>query len=268
MDIKDSRKCNIFNLNALARYFEVNPEDCLSIYMELLQDSDFINQINNEVEHVKKTWGFNKGIFSRQTITSVDWFAFERILIYVLIRIRRPDRILETGVYYGGNTVFALKALERNGHGFLVSIDFPDAKIRKTAAASQRHPLVGDSEFYQEHLDPGFIIPRSLKKRWQLIEGDSLEEIPRLADRFDLYIHDSDHSMTFLSRELGLAEEKLTPDSVMVVDDIDWSNAFYQFCVNRKLWPLLLTDNGKDDLRVRTGVVYRKHPRNGDNSFT
>jgi predicted O-methyltransferase YrrM len=57
------------------------------------------------------------------TIDSIDWFAFERILIYVLIRFLKPNRVLEMGVYYGGNTAFELNSLARNQGGKLVSID-------------------------------------------------------------------------------------------------------------------------------------------------
>jgi predicted O-methyltransferase YrrM len=202
------------------------------------------------------------------TIDSIDWFAFERVLIYVLIRFLKPNRVLETGVYYGGNTAFALKALARNQSGKLVSIDYPDSEIRIKGTSEARHSLVGDSELYEPKLRPGFMVPPSLYSHWELIEGDSLRIIPSLQDTFDFYIHDSDHSMPFLSRELAAAWEKLSAEALILVDDIDWSNAFYAFCVKRRLYPLLMTDNGKDDLRVRTGIAKCGHERNSNDLFT
>jgi hypothetical protein len=50
-------------------------------------------------------WNLNK------QIDSVDWFAFERTLLYVLVRHLRPSSSLETGVFYGGDTAFLLAAL-------------------------------------------------------------------------------------------------------------------------------------------------------------
>ena len=268
MDISDTRKCNLFNLEMLARYINVSTKVLVGYYEELLGDEEFIQTINSQVSSVRKKWGFRKGIFAMESIPSVDWFAFERVLIYVLIRHFRPTHVLETGVYYGGNSAFALRAILRNKVGTITSIDYPDSEIRVKGSSEPRHSLVGDSEMYEASLRPGFMVPPSIATNWNLIEGDSLKVIPGLPHGFDFYIHDSDHSMPFLSKELAAACEKLTDSAVVLVDDIDWSNAFFAFCVQHRLFPLLFTDNGKDNLRVRTGLVLRDHPRNGDPLFT
>ena len=176
--------------------------------------------------------------------------------------------MLETGVYYGGNSAFALQALARNNSGKMVSIDYPDSEIRRLGANASRHSLVGDSELYDPTLRPGFMVPPSLHVHWELIEGDSLKVIPTLEEIFDFYIHDSDHSMNFLSQELAAGWEKLSNQALILIDDIDWSNAFFAFCVKQRLFPFLMTDNGKDDLRVRTGIAMRSHKRNSNDQFT
>jgi len=266
VNIEDTRKCNLMNLKAVARYLGVSDDDLIGFYHELLADDQFLAGINERISTVRAQSGFRKGIFAKDHIPSVDWFAFERVLIYVLIRLKKPTWVLETGVYYGGNSAFALKALERNQAGRMISVDFPDAKIRMDSAAMARHVLVGESEFYELGLRPGFMVADSLRESWQLLEG--LKIIPLRTETFDFYIHDSDHSMGFLTKELKAVSGKLTSDAFLVVDDIDWSNAFFSFCVQKRLWPLLLTDNGKDDLRVRTGIVKMDHQNNKNNSFT
>lgn len=269
MDIQETRINNIYNIKSLASYLDADEKVLLGFYDELLNDSNFLAQVNERIKFTRENHNFHKGIFNMETINSVDWFAFERVLIYVLIRHFKPENVLETGVYYGGNSAFALLALDKNKKGKMTSIDFPDADIRVTTDATmQRHALVGDTEFYTTTLRPGFMVPLKLKERWQLIEGDSLSIIPTLKPKFDLYIHDSDHSMQFLSKEMELAWSKLSDDAIFLVDDIDWSNAFYAFCSTKRLYPVLFTDNGKDNLRIRTGVVYKKHIRNSDPSFT
>lgn len=268
MDIRDTRKCNLFNLASLARYLGIPAQGLVRYYDELRRDRAFLKAVNQRIAHVRRRWRFKKGIFRRGRISSIDWFAFERVLIYVLIRHFKPRHVLETGVYYGGNSAFALLALKHNKRGRMVSIDYPDYQIRRSGGAAARHVLVGDSELYDPALGPGFMVPPSLHRQWELIEGDSLKIIPGLRQEFDFYIHDSDHSMAFLSRELAAAWDKLSGRAVILVDDIDWSNAFYAFCVKHRLYPLLLTDNGKDDLRVRTGIAVRRHPRNASNAFT
>jgi predicted O-methyltransferase YrrM len=270
MDIQDTRKCNLWNLEKLAAFLDADSATLLGYYQEILDDGGFLNGINNRLQYVRRHHGFTKGIFRRDSIESVDWFAFERILIYVLVRHLHPMACLETGVYYGGNTAFLLAALKRNGGGKLISIDLPDSAIVRDGetASHARHPLVGDSEYYEPTLSPGFIIPDYLKEHWDFVEGDSLVEIPKRNEKFDFYLHDSDHSMDFLGAELAAAKPLLSPSAAVLVDDIDWSNAFFAFCVQHRLNPVLFTDNGKDNLRVRSGVVKLDHPRNAIHAVT
>lgn len=270
MDILDTRKCNLWNLERLAAFLETDPAILKAYYREILDDEEFLSGINQRLRLVRSTYGFTKGIFHRDGVDCADWFAFERILLYVLLRYLRPEHCIETGVYYGGNTAFLLAALHRNRCGRLLSIDLPDAAIRASTAPNgqARHPHVGESELYDPQLRPGFIVPDRLKDRWDFIEGDSLIEIPRRSERFDFYMHDSDHSMNFLGAEIAAVLPRLTPSAVAVIDDIDWSNGFFAFCVAQRLSPALFTDNGKDNLRVRTGVVKLDHPRNAIAAIT
>src|SRR5215468_1827986 len=124
MDISDTRKCNLWNLEQLAK---------------------FLAGVNDRLQSVRREHGFTKGIFRQERLDSVDWFAFERILLYALVRHLRPAACLETGVYYGGNSAFMLAALDRNGAGRLVSIDLPDSAIVRDGdnTSHPRHPLVG-----------------------------------------------------------------------------------------------------------------------------
>jgi Methyltransferase domain len=270
MDILDTRKCNLWNLERLAAFLDADLVALRGYYREILDDSEFLRGINDRLQHVRGRHGFTKGIFQRDSIESADWFAFERILIYVLVRYLRPAACLETGVYYGGNTAFLLAALYRNGAGKLVSIDLPDSAITRSGELTShpRHPLVGDSEYYEPTLSPGFIVPDYLRGHWDFVEGDSLAEIPRRKERFDFYLHDSDHSLDFLNAELAAAMPRLSSAAVVLVDDIDWSNAFFSFCVKFQVSPLLFTDNGKDNLRVRMGMVKLDHPRNRVTAIT
>jgi hypothetical protein len=268
MNIKETRTNNIYNIKSLATYLGADEQELLGYYDELLNDQEFLTGVNERIKFTRENYDFKKGIFNMGDIDSIDWFAFERALIYILIRFFKPENVLETGVYYGGNSSFALRALDKNKKGKMTSIDFPDYDIRETSSDSARHSLVGDTELYTPSLRPGFMVPLPLKERWNLFEGDSLAIIPTLDIRFDMYIHDSDHSMQFLSKEMELAWNKLSDDAIFLVDDIDWSNAFYAFCSAKRLYPMLFTDNGKDNLRVRTGVVSKMHIRNSDPAFT
>ena len=74
-----------------------------------------------------------------------------------------------------------------------------------------------------------------------------------------MYIHDSEHSFQFIKKEMSLIWEKLSKKATIVADDLDWSNGFFSFCVDKKIYPLIITDNGKSGLRARTGIVRLGH---------
>ena len=268
MLISETRQCNIYNLKQLALFLDCPIDILIKFYEELFLDELLLGKINSTMDQVIYTHGFRKGIFSKGFLDNIDWFAYQRSLIYVLVRYLKPKHILETGVYYGGNTIFLLAAVMKNDFGTVHSVDLPDSQISEITKNSDtngillRHHKVGDSELYDKSLTPGFLVPEYLKKRWEFIEGNSLEIIPALDHQLDFYVHDSEHSFSFLDCELNATLEKLTENAVIVVDDIGWSNAFFKFCVEHKLYPLLSTDNGKDDLMVRTGMVKMNHPYN------
>lgn len=120
--------------------------------------------------------------------------------------------------------------------------------------------MVGSSENIPAGLGNGFIVHENLKERWEFIRGDSHQEIPKIEKMIDLFIHDSDHAFDFLTKEINLVWDKLKSDSLILADDLDWSNGFYSICAQRKLYPLIITDNGKSGLRARTGIVRMDHP--------
>lgn len=264
MDIQDSHKCNLLSLELVAKYYDAEYEEVKAYYHELEDDTVFLNALNERMNASREL--YSKGLFSRGEISSIDWFANQRITQYVLIRLLKPDRAVETGVFYGGTTAFILNALQKNKKGILISIDVPADELEKDAFL--RHTNVSDSEDLPKGLRPGFIIPDYLKDRWQFIEQDSLSAIENIKDKFTFFSHDSEHRRDYVLKELELARSKMPVRSTIMADDIDWSNGFIEFCVNNKLYPLFLTDNGKDGLNVRLGIVRLDHPNIGKQGVT
>lgn len=265
MDIEQSNWANRCSIGLVSDHFGLKSPDLMALYDELLEDSELVDMANEQFG-IGRSKGFTRGIFGKPDVDSVDWFGFERILMYVLVRHFRPAHVWETGVYYGGNSLFILRALQKNGAGELTSAELPATAV---PSGTPRHPWVRDSEDYDTSaLEPGFLVPPVLRELWDLRIGSSLDLLPTFPGPCDLYLHDSDHSMRFLQQELGLVGPRMADDGIVVIDDIDWNNAFFEFAVQQRLRPLLLTDNGKDELRVRTGVAWMANPLNRDPSFT
>lgn len=264
MDIKDSRICNILSLKLIAEYYNADFRELESYYQELESDRKFLKALNQKIDIARKF--YPRGIFSRKDINSINWFGNQRITLYVLVRLLKPDVCVETGVFYGGTTAFILNAVRKNKKGKLISIDLPGNILEETSF--HRHENVGDSEIIPEGLMPGFIVPDYLKNRWEFIGEDSLKALKKIKDGFTFFSHDSEHSRVFVLKELELAKSKMPKNGTIFADDINWSNGFFEFCVKNTLYPLFLTDNGKDSLKVRLGLVRFDHPNNGKEDVT
>jgi hypothetical protein len=106
---------------------------------------------------------------------------------YALVRVRKPQLVVETGIHNGLGSVAILAALTRNAEegngGRLISID----------------PREGS----------GWLVSPRLAERWDVIRSTSFDALPgRLAgQKPEMFIHDSDHSVECERWELQLAAQ-------------------------------------------------------------
>jgi hypothetical protein len=165
----------------------------------------------------------------------------EGAYLYALLRVVRPDVVVETGVANGFSTAFSLLALQANGAGHLHSIDLPREVGRDYEAGT----------FYEGEgragippgSEPGWLIPPPLKERWTLILGRSQEELPPLLERLgtvDAFMHDSEHSFDCMWFEFNAAWPALRPGGVLVSDDVNSTEAFGRFAAQEGREPVRL----------------------------
>jgi hypothetical protein len=130
--------------------------------------------------------------------------------IWCLVRVLRPNHVVETGVGHGVTSRVILEALQRNGTGQLWSIDRP--------------PLERQLE---GHI--GLAVGDKFKDRWTLLRGSSRRVLPGLLDRLgkiDLFVHDSLHTARNVRFEVDHAWDALSDGGAIVIDDIDANPAF------------------------------------------
>lgn len=143
---------------------------------------------------------------------------FDVETMYLLIRLARPEVVVETGVLYGATSAHILEALRLNGGGRLVSIDLPKR--------------VGE-------LPQEFLVPEPLREGWQLILGDSKVELPALLarlGRIDLFHHDSLHTYGHMLWEYSAAYPHLKPGGVISSHDVlsgIMRSPFKDFCTRQ-----------------------------------
>ncbi len=144
--------------------------------------------------------------------------------LYMICRMVKPKHIVETGVQHGLSSAYFLKALERNGSGMLHSVDLPSKEY------TSRIGTIADK--IPPDVKCGWLVPRELRKNWNLELGDSRYILPRLLAKIngiDLFLHDSEHTEEMMRFEYSLAWKHLRKGGVLMSDDIDLSEASREF---------------------------------------
>lgn len=157
-------------------------------------------------------------------------------ILYILIRMLKPDVIIETGVLHGESTAFILKALHDEGKGKCYSIDLP-------AVGHNCDEVVLNKGLntLPEGLDPGWVMPEYLRSRWEIIHGKSREKLEPLLKKLgtiDVFVHDSLHTYENMQWEYSTAWPFLKEGGTLLSHDIFFNNAFKDFCQtkNRKVF--------------------------------
>jgi len=147
-------------------------------------------------------------------------------ILYVLIRSKKPEIVLETGVASGISSSYILLALNKNRKGQLISIDQPSNWEDKEA---------------------GWLVPNNIRENWQKIIGTSKMRLPHLLyslEHYDkkkigIFLHDSDHTYGNMKWEFDMVWDNIEESGLLLSHDISWNNAFKDFCGEIKRKPII-----------------------------
>jgi hypothetical protein len=164
--------------------------------------------------------------------------------IYVLLRMFKPEVVVETGVEAGVSSSYILQALEDNNRGTLYSIDYrvPEGSFTESPALG----LIPVEAIPQEK-ETGFVIPESYRSRWVFKNGKSSEILPGLLKelgRIDVFMHDSLHTYENMMFEFSAVWDYLPKGGLLLSHDTDFNNAFKDFSSRVKRKPIELTFRG------------------------
>lgn len=139
--------------------------------------------------------------------------------LYLLVRLVKPIRIVETGVSSGASSAYILRALHDNSKGTLYSIDLPSTDL-------------------PEGKDPGWIVPHDLRSRWTLKIGDAKELLAPMLDELgetDIFIHDSLHTYDHMLWEFRTVWPYLRTGGIFFVHDVGRNQAFFDFMKEKNI---------------------------------
>lgn len=151
------------------------------------------------------------------------WFE----LLYVLIRLKKPARVLETGIFDGHSSAVILQALKDNSGGELISIDLPAHGAIPFSTSRMEDAVLPSGE------KPGWVIPDNLRSRHRLILGDAKEYLSVVLEEvksIDVFLHDSLHTFGHQWFEYVTAWPYLSRGGLFLSDDVFWNTAYHRFC--------------------------------------
>lgn len=134
--------------------------------------------------------------------------------LYFITRYTKPNNIVETGVAAGFSSYAFLTAIDFNQKGHLYSSDFPYFRLPSP----------------EKYI--GIVVEESLKKYWNLyIEGDeiNLGKILGKVDKIDIFHYDSEKSYSGRKIAMSLIADKLSSQSIILIDDIQDNSFFYDY---------------------------------------
>lgn len=147
--------------------------------------------------------------------------------LYALVRLLRPERIVEVGVSSGVSSAHFLAALRRNHRGRLYSIDLPTRQQGPSLRSGESIVALPPGR------ESGWSVPDGLRDRWELRTGPSERLLPALVRELgsvDLFLHDDLHTPAHLTFELETIRPRLAPGAVVLADNTEWTgDAFPRF---------------------------------------
>jgi hypothetical protein len=194
------------------------------LYRKLQEELRLDNRLRTELEK-------NYGMVRHRRLSALQYQPWNRLLYY-LTRAKKPEVIIETGVFDGISSFFFLKALQDNGRGHLYSIDLPAYQVVENSTQGMSFNSLPAGR------DPGWVVPKTLRRRWTLLKGASQELLQPLLNQVrsvDFFLHDSLHTYYHMSFEFETVWPYLQGGAILASDDADVNSAFIDFAnrVNR-----------------------------------
>jgi len=145
-----------------------------------------------------------------------------RHLLFSLCYIIKPKIVVETGVANGFSSSYILHAIK----------DIPESKL-----------ISIEKLFFPWHTKKGvgLGIPKKLKDKHILKIGEGKDELKKIDEEIDIFIHDSFHTYNTMMDEFKIAWPKIKKGGILCSDDVSENDAFLDFTDSMNVKPLIIS---------------------------
>jgi len=241
---------NRLRIIASNRHFRREREGWLSRLTGILSQN--VRRSIAEVEHDKEFLDAVRDAYRRNTsyfpfptdfMTEANGrtLFFHCVSLYALIRLVKPQVVVETGGTPGKSSAFILRAMQQNKQGTLYTIDLPPPPTIAALSPGETHA------FRPMGLPSNWAVPEILRFLQHLVLGPAQIHLPNLLRQLgqvDAFIHDSDHSHQHMLWELRTAYPFVRSGGYLWADDALANSAWTEFCDEVGLTPCNFTSQG------------------------
>jgi|688.fasta_scaffold200043_2 hypothetical protein len=175
---------------------DISTEEVFSYFLEIESNSVLQKELSASITSHKLGSDFANGLFWGRRI---GWYA--------IVRATKPDLVVESGTDKGLGSVVLSEALLQNGSGRLITIDI--------------------------NSESGWLIRGRHSFNTERKIGSSLHVLQSI-DQIDLFIHDSDHSQDYESREYETIKARLSSRGYVMSDNSHVTNSLSKWSLNNE----------------------------------
>ena len=187
-----------------------------NIFLEIENNKEFQKYLDNQISKIKR----------RYELPDQVYFA-RRLGWYALVRILKPEVVVETGTDKGLGTLLIAQALKENSCGKIYSFD----------------------------IDPfsGVLIDLKDWENIELLKGDSIENLKKMG-KVDMFIHDSDHSKNYEMTEFESIQKSLSDNSIVISDNSQYTPALLEWSTRNNRRFLFFKEESKNHWYPGDGI--------------
>lgn len=155
----------------------------------------------------------------------------DALFLYWLVRLTKPQRIVQCGAYNGRSSAFMMLALAKNGAGGTLNV-IDEAPIFDPENPNWRVEGRVYSAVVPAGKSSAWMVPDQYRDRLEVSIGDVRSLLPKVVESveaIDLFSYAAGHRYQHMMEAFEVAKRKLRPGGLIATVDVAWSASLWDF---------------------------------------